>query len=105
MKRATFGLAFLVVTVAQAQEVNISYEDWQRLSAMTRAAYLAGIIDTLYAYPEDETTYRWGKCIGRKKKTLVELSDDMVAVRSKTAPRTVQEAFRQYQHILCPDVF
>jgi hypothetical protein len=97
---------------AVGQEVNISYPDWERLPMMTRAAYLAGLVDATYAYPDEETTYKFFKCIGKPRRTFAQLSDNVLAYGQdyeRRHPRfrfkTVQEALLGYLGSICPQLF
>jgi hypothetical protein len=90
----------------RAREVNVTYAEWVRFARVPRAAYLAGILDHIL-YFDDETAFRWEECLGRSKRTLAQIANDLVAYSKRTsvAYNNVPDALRDYVSRLCPDLF
>lgn len=103
LRISTALFAGFIATSVSAQEVNITYDEWTRMSPVARAAYVAGVIDPIYEIG-DEQTYRYARCIGGKL-TLEQFSD---AIRSYAEAhktyryRTVREAMVDYLSASCP---
>jgi Skp family chaperone for outer membrane proteins len=112
MRRPAAILLLVLLSSASAQEVNISFVDWQKLSQVARAAYLAGIIDTSYAEPLEEKTHRFHRCVQKEPRPLARLADDILtharraeAGSQKPKFRTVHEALQDYLRALCPSLY
>jgi hypothetical protein len=102
----TLCMAAALTTDVRAEGVNISYAEWVRFGQVPRAAYLAGILDHIL-YFEDETAVKWEECLGRSKRTLAQIADDLAnyAKRSSVTYNNVPDALGDYVSQLCPDLF
>jgi hypothetical protein len=99
-------MAAPLTTDVRAEGVKVSYAEWVKFAQVPRAACLAGILDHIL-YFEDETAVKWEKCIGRSKKTLAQITDDLAdyAERSAVTYNNVPDALWDYVSQLCPDLF
>ena len=88
---------------AAADDVNITFADWERSSAVVRTAYLMGIVDTLYVDTLTERGHNFHRCVQRKRRTLAALADDILLAAQEYQRRnagfkfkTVHEAVVHY---------
>jgi hypothetical protein len=102
----TLCMAAALTTDVRAEVVNVSYAEWVRFRQVPRAAYLAGILDQILHF-EDESAVTLKKCLGRSKRTLAQIADDLAnyGKRSSVTYNNVPDALGDYVSQLCPDLF
>ena len=105
-----YAAVLLLLSWPAIAEVHLDYtfSQWEKLQDDDRAAYLAGLIDTLETMAATEPAHRtarhYTQCIMRSQLTARELANflrEYVRARPQLQGSSVQRAINDYLNALC----
>ena len=105
MTLRTLALLFLLLAPYPAEAQYFNYLQWSELPPIPRAAYIAGVFDSLTGYSaNDVESEHYFACIERVAMKNIQLADNVIqfaSTRPALQTSSVQKALLQYLIAAC----